>query len=122
MKKFRSTVKKYGGKFLKFIAKYLEFSKLICYIMTALVVYVSYKVLGFAETSIVNGYVGSLPYLTTMISAVWAAYGTVLSFIVNKSKAENKIKIEKNYSRNEYYGDDEYGCTDGSDSAYSGGI
>lgn len=88
-------LKKYGRKFIKVVAKYFEFSKLICYIMTALVLYVSYRVLGFAETSINNGYVGSLPYLTTMISAVWAAYGTVLSFIVNKSKAENKLKIEQ---------------------------
>lgn len=100
--------KKYTKKFFRFIGKYLEFSKLICYIMTALVVYVSYKVLGFAETSINNGYVGSLPYLTTMISAVWAAYGTVLSFIVNKSKAENKIKIENSYERNYDYEQNPY--------------
>ena len=77
-------------------------------IMTALVVYVSYKVLGFAETSIDNGYVGSLPYLTTMISAVWAAYGTVLSFIVNKSKAENKLKIENGYERSYEYEQNPY--------------
>lgn len=112
--------KKYGKKFLKFIGKYIEFSKLICYIMTVLVLYVSYRVLGFAETSIDNGYVGSLPYLTTMISAVWTAYGTVLSFIVNKSKAENKLKIENSYDR-EYYGD-EHTHYEGSGGVFNGGI
>lgn len=115
--------KKYGKKIFKFIGKYLEFSKLICYIMTALVVYVSYRVIGFAETSISNGYLGSLPYLTTMISAVWAAYGTVLSFIVNKSKAENQIKIEKSYQREYQYEQNPYSDTHNySDFTDNGGI
>ena len=58
----KNKFKNYTKKFFRVIGKYLEFSKLICYIMTALVLYVSYKVLGFADTSINNGYLGSLPY------------------------------------------------------------
>ena len=36
---------------------------------------------------------GSLPFLTTMISTVWAAYGTSVSFYYKKSERENIPKI-----------------------------
>ena len=80
------------------LKKYFEFSKLVVYLMTILVSWISYKVIGFAEIAITTQYTGSLPFLTTMISAVWAAYGTVLSFVFNKSKAENEIKLKNSYS------------------------
>ena len=72
----------------------LEFSKLILLFETLLVGYVSYRVLGFVETAIATQYDGSLPYLTTFISAVWAAYGASVSFYQNKSGKENVKKIE----------------------------
>jgi hypothetical protein len=72
----------------------LEFSKLILIFETVLVGYVSYRVLGFVETAIATGFDGSLPYLTTFISAVWAAYGASVSFYQNKSGKENVKKIE----------------------------
>lgn len=72
----------------------LEFSKLILIFETILVAYVSYRVLGFVETAINLDYTGSLPYLTTFISAVWAAYGASVSFYQNKSGKENIKKIE----------------------------
>lgn len=72
----------------------LEFSKLILIFETILVGYVSYKVLGFVDTAINTGFEGSLPYLTTFISAVWAAYGASVSFYQNKSGKENVKKIE----------------------------
>lgn len=74
--------------------KRLEFSKLILLFETALVAYVSHRVLGFVESAIALDYVGSLPYLTTFISAVWAAYGTSISFYQTKSAKENVKKIE----------------------------
>lgn len=77
------------------LKKYFEFSKLIMYAMSILVAWISYKVIGFAEIAITTQYNGSLPFLTTMITAVWGAYATVMSFMLNKSKAEN---INKNYS------------------------
>ncbi len=79
------------------LKKYFEFSKLISYAMTALVFWISYKVIGFAEVAIQTGYTGTLPFLTTMITAVWGAYATVMSFMFNKSKAENIKKIERSY-------------------------
>ena len=72
----------------------IEFSKLILIFETILVGYVSYKVLGFVDTAINTGFDGSLPYLTTFISAVWAAYGASVSFYQNKSGKENVKKIE----------------------------
>lgn len=75
-------------------AKKFEFSKLILIFETILVGYVSHRVLGFVETAILTGYTGSLPYLTTFISAVWAAYGASVSFYQNKSGKENVKKIE----------------------------
>lgn len=74
--------------------KKLEFSKWILLFETALVAYVSHRVLGFVELAIVDGFTGSLPYLTTFISAVWAAYGASVGFYQNKSCRENVKKIE----------------------------
>lgn len=72
----------------------LEFSKWILIFETLLVAYVSYRVLGFVETAIATQFTGSLPYLTTFISAVWAAYGASVSFYQSKSGKENVKKIE----------------------------
>lgn len=72
----------------------LEFSKLILVFETVLVAYVSHRVLGFVGRAIELDYTGSLPYLTTFISAVWAAYGTSVSFYQSKSGKENIKKIE----------------------------
>lgn len=74
--------------------KIMEFSKLILLFETILVGYVSYRVLGFVETAISLNYTGTLPYLTTFITAVWAAYGASVSFYQNKSGKENVKKIE----------------------------
>lgn len=71
-----------------------QFSKLIILFETTMVCYVSYKVLEFAEMCIINNYMGSLAFLTTMITVVWAAYGTSVSFYYDKSKKENVPKIQ----------------------------
>jgi hypothetical protein len=74
--------------------KGFEFSKLILLFETVLVGYVSHRVLGFVGEAIRTGFDGSLPYLTTFITAVWAAYGASVSFYQNKSGKENVKKIE----------------------------
>lgn len=74
--------------------KHMEFSKLILLFETALVAVVSWRVLGFVEMAIVTRYDGGLPYLTTFITAVWAAYGASVSFYQQKSGKENVKKIE----------------------------
>lgn len=86
MKGFAKAMGQKKGKF--------EFSKLILLFETILVAYVSYRVLGFVQIAIATQFTGSLPYLTTFISAVWAAYGATVSFYQNKSARENVKKIE----------------------------
>ncbi len=71
-----------------------EFCKLLLCFETVLVAYVSWRVLGFVEEAIRTQFQGSLPYLTTFITAVWAAYGASVSFYQNKSGKENVKKIE----------------------------
>lgn len=46
-------------------------------------------VLAFCRMSILRGYTGSLPYLTTLIGALQAATAVVLSAYFTKSRAEN---------------------------------
>ena len=74
--------------------KGFEFSKLILCFETLLVGYVSHRVLGFVGQAIAAGFTGGLPYLTTFITAVWAAYGASVSFYQQKSCRENVKKIE----------------------------
>lgn len=81
-----SSEEKYGPK--KF-----EFSKLILIFETVIVAILTIRVLNLIELSINNLFDGSFPYLTTMVSVAWAAYGTSVSFYYNKSKLENKIKL-----------------------------
>ena len=80
--------------------KKLEFSKWILLFETVLVAYVSGRVLGFVELAIADGFTGSLPYLTTFISAVWASYGASVGFYQNKSGKENVKKIEVGAKKN----------------------
>jgi hypothetical protein len=75
------------------VKRHFEFSKLILLFETALVAYVSYRVLGFVELAIESDFTGSLPYLVTFITAVWGAYGTSVSFYQSKSGKENVAKI-----------------------------
>ena len=72
-----------------FAKGYLSFSKLLVYA----VLYIDYKstmtTLDLCRISVANNYTGSLPYLTALIAFLQAATATVLSFSLNKSKAEN---------------------------------
>lgn len=45
--------------------------------------------IGLAALCIIKNYVGSLPWLTAMVSLPWTAYGVSQCFYYNKSKAEN---------------------------------
>ena len=72
-----------------FVRGYISFSKLLVYA----VLYIDYKstmtTLELCRISVANNYTGSLPYLTALIAFLQAATATVLSFSLNKSKAEN---------------------------------
>lgn len=72
-----------------FARGYLSCSKLICYA----VLFIDYKTttatLDLCYIAVSNDYSGSLPYLSALIAFMQAATATVLSFALNKSKAEN---------------------------------
>ena len=73
--------------------KKYEFSKLII-IQESILVWISTLFLLFlAYKSVLTGYIGSLPYLTTLVGAIWAAYGVSVGFYYNKAKAENLKKL-----------------------------
>lgn len=74
--------------------KKFEFSKLIIVIESGLVLLTSVVVLGLSYFCIREQYMGSLAFLTTMITAVWAAYGTSVSFYYRKAEKENIPKIQ----------------------------
>lgn len=85
----RRKFKKWALEVWNFAKGYLSFSKLLVYA----VLYIDYKstmtTLDLCRISVANNYTGSLPYLTALIAFLQAATATVLSFSLNKSKAEN---------------------------------
>lgn len=50
--------------------------------------------LDIAELCVINQYSGSLPWITTMVTAAWGAYAVSSAFYYSKSKAEQLKKIE----------------------------
>ena len=74
----RKRIKKAALAVWGFVKEYLSFSKLLVFA----VLYIDYK------STMATG---SLPYLTALIAFLQAATATVLSFSLNKSKAENSV-------------------------------
>lgn len=82
------------------------FSKTLLIQESALIWIMTLVFLYLAYLSIVNGYMGSLPFLTAMVSLPWAAYGVSQALYYRKSQAENteggltyeKMKMESQYS------------------------
>ena len=64
-------------------------SKLIAFGILSIDATSTYFVLYLCRLAIVNTFTGSLPYLTTMITALQMATGYVLGFYFKKSAAEN---------------------------------
>ena len=76
----------------EFVKGYLSFSKLLCYGVLLIDYKTTSTTLDLCYIAVANNYTGSLPYLTALIALLQAATATVLSFALNKSKAENKNK------------------------------
>ena len=89
-----------------------EFSKVLLIQESALIWIMTLSFIGLAALCIIKDYVGSLPWLTAMVSLPWTAYGVSQCFYYNKSKAENTkdgIKYEtvmtdlvESYKMNDY--------------------
>lgn len=69
--------------------KHKEFSKVLLIQESALIWIMTLSFIGLAALCIIKDYVGSLPWLTAMVSLPWTAYGVSQCFYYNKAKAEN---------------------------------
>lgn len=66
-----------------------EFSKVLLIQESALIWIMTLCFIGLAAFCIMKDYMGSLPWLTAMVSLPWTAYGVSQCFYYNKAKAEN---------------------------------
>lgn len=66
-----------------------EFSKVLLVQESILIWIMTISFIGLAALCILKDYVGSLPWLTAMVSLPWTAYGVSQCFYYNKAKAEN---------------------------------
>lgn len=69
--------------------KKTEFSKILLIQESVLIWIMTLSFIALAALCIIKDYIGSLPWLTAMVSLPWAAYGVSQCFYYNKSKAEN---------------------------------
>ena len=70
--------------------KPLDYSKRILRDVRALLWIVTVGGLILAFLCIQKGYLGSLPWIGTMVGLPWTAYGTVASFYMNMSKSDHR--------------------------------
>ena len=83
--------------YTKKFSKKQEFSKILLIQESVLIWILSFAYIVLAFYCVREGYIGSLPWLTAMVSLPWTAYGVSQAFYYNKSKAENTrngIKFE----------------------------
>jgi positive regulator of sigma E activity len=80
--------------------KKLEFSKILLIQESVLVWIVTLAFIVLAFFCVLNGYIGSLPWLSVIPTCAWGAYGVSQAMYYNKAKAENVIKIDKYYNEN----------------------
>lgn len=69
--------------------KHSEFSKLLLIQESLLIWIITLTFIVLAFYCVINGYIGTLPWLSTMVGFPWTAYGVSQAFYYNKSKAEN---------------------------------
>lgn len=69
--------------------KKLEFSKILLIQESVLIWIMSITFLILAFVCIYQGYVGSLPWLSSMVAFPWTAYGASQAFYYRKSTVEN---------------------------------
>lgn len=65
------------------------FSKVLMVVESALVLYSTVMGFRLASAAVSQGYLGSLPWVSSMVTACWGAYGASAAFYYNKAKAEN---------------------------------
>lgn len=66
--------------------KRASFSKLLLLLESAIVLYTTYQGFGIAKLAIELGFMGTLPWIATMVTAAWGAYGTSAACYYAKAK------------------------------------
>ena len=67
--------------------KKMSFSKVLLLLESAIVLYTTYQGFALARLAVASGFMGTLPWIATMVTAAWGAYGT--SAACYYAKAEN---------------------------------
>lgn len=66
--------------------KRTSFSKLLLLLESAIVLYTTYQGFGIAKLAIELGFMGTLPWIATMVTAAWGAYGTSARVLLCQGK------------------------------------
>ena len=84
-----------------------EFSKVLLIQESILVWIVTLVLLALSFYCVLLGFLGSLPWISSIVVSVWGAYGVSQGFYYNKSKRENtKGGIKYETTMAQYYADD----------------
>ena len=67
----------------------MSFSKLLLLLESAIVLYTTYEGFALAKMAVAAAFAGTLPWIATMVTAAWGAYGTSAACYYAKAKAEN---------------------------------
>ena len=77
--------------------KRTSFSKLLLLLESAIVLYTTYQGFGIAKLAIELGFMGTLPWIATMVTAAWGAYGTSAACYYAKAKGIYEKGVELGY-------------------------
>ena len=69
--------------------KRVSFSKLLLLLESGIVLNTTYEGFALAKFAVASGFMGTLPWIATMVTAAWGAYGTSAACYYAKAKAEN---------------------------------
>ena len=67
----------------------MAFSKRLLLLESLIVVYTTVEGFSLARLAVTANFAGSLPWIATMVTAAWGAYGASAALYYNKPKAEN---------------------------------
>ena len=67
----------------------MDFSKRLLLLESAIVLYTTYEGFALAHLAVTSDFAGTLPWIATMVTAAWGAYGTSAACYYGKAKAEN---------------------------------
>ena len=70
--------------------KRLEFSKRLILDIRILLWMVTIAAIVLAFLCVIYGYIGSLPWIATLVGLPWSAHGVVCSFYLNMAKSDHK--------------------------------